>query len=59
MLDLIVLGQIPGTEIYIEFEIVAIFILVSILLISIYRLFMKTPFRHYKKLMQKILETSL
>lgn len=57
MLDFIVLGQVPGTEFYVSFEYVAGALLAIFLIICLYKLV--SPFKYYKRRMQKILDTTI
>ena len=57
MLDFIVLGQVPGTDIYIPFEYVILGLTITIIIVLSYKLV--SPFKHYKKRMQKIFDSSI
>ncbi len=57
MLQFIVLGQIPGTEIYVPFKYVAVVLTLIILTICVYKI--ASPFRHYKKRMQEVFDTAI
>ena len=57
MLEFIVLGQIPGTQVYVPFNFVISGIALVFSLILARRLF--SPLRHYKRRMQEIFDTAL
>lgn len=57
MLEFIVLGQVPGTDIYVPFEYVAIALAMIIIAVCAYKLV--SPFKHYRKRMQEIFDTAI
>ncbi len=57
MLEFIVLGQIPGTDIYVPFEYVAVVFAIFLIVIFAYKFV--SPFKHYKKRMQEIFDTAI
>ncbi len=57
MVDFIVLGQIPGTNFYVDFNYVAIGMAIIILTVCTYKL--SSPFKHYKRRMQEIFDTAI
>ncbi len=57
MMEFIVLGQIPGTSIYLSFPIVAVAVTAVILTVTIYKIL--SPWRSIKKNVRQIYETAL
>lgn len=57
MLEFIVLGQIPGTDIYLPFGVVAPALVVLFAGAALYRV--NSPLRSYKKQIEKIFDISL